>query len=132
MSYCSQNFYGKTSNVTIQNINNVKFQSNAQDVPRGNTQQTNHGKRSCIFWKQTNLPETWTKHFLQLTNLIFLVLHGMISYRDCFFGWEVLAFYIWDIKVLRAIKLKLLHFAFIKLCAFFKFDQNLRNCVPTK
>ena len=52
MSYCSQNFYGKTSNVTIKNINNVTYQGNTQEVPRRNTQQTNQGKCGCIFRKQ--------------------------------------------------------------------------------
>ena len=52
MSYCSQNFYGKTSNVTISNINNVTYQGNTQEAPRRNTQQPNQGKCGCIFRKQ--------------------------------------------------------------------------------
>ena len=55
MSYCSQNFYGKASNVTISNINNVTYQGNKQEAPRGNTQQTNQGKCDSIFRKKVEL-----------------------------------------------------------------------------
>ena len=55
MSYCSQNFYGKTSNVTISNINNVTYQGNKQEAPRGKTQQTNQGKCDSIFRKEVEL-----------------------------------------------------------------------------
>ena len=84
MSYCSQNFYGKTSNVTIKNINNVLYQGNTQEATRRNTHQTNQGKCDCIFRKKVKLiikfSEKHAKTFLRLTNLIGLILDGIIFY----------------------------------------------------
>ena len=41
--------------MTISNINNVTYQGNKQEAPRGNTQQTNQGKCDSIFRKKVEL-----------------------------------------------------------------------------